>query len=72
MDNVLINRMDREDDKNTVVYFMIPSLNIDSQMKVPTDKFMALLAEGGYAGLATYLMEQLDVGLQALLKDGDK
>lgn len=71
MDNVLINRMDNED-KQTVVYFMIPSLNIDSKMRVPSDKFVSLLSEGGYAGLATYLMEQLDTGLQALLKDGDK
>lgn len=71
MDNVLINRMDNED-KNTVVYFTIPSLNVDSQMKVPSDKFVSLLSEGGFIGLEKYLMEQLDVGLQALLKDGDK
>lgn len=71
MDNVLINRMDNED-KNTVVYFTIPSLNVDSQMKVPSDKFVSLLSEGGFIGLEKYLMEQLDIGLQALLKDGDK
>lgn len=71
MDNVLINRMDNED-KNTVVYFTIPSLNVDSQMKVPSDKFVSLLSEGGFVGLEKYLMEQLDLGLQALLKDGDK
>lgn len=71
MDNVLINRMDNED-KNTVVYFTIPSLNVDSQMKVPSDKFASLLSEGGFIGLEKYLMEQLETGLQALLKDGDK
>ena len=71
MDNVLINRMDNED-KNTVVYFTIPSLNVDSQMKVPSDKFASLLSEGGFIGLEKYLMEKLDIGLQALLKDGDK
>lgn len=71
MNNVLINRMDNED-KNTVVYFTIPSLNVDSQMKVPSDKFVSLLSGGGFIGLEKYLMEQLDTGLQALLKDGDK
>ena len=71
MDNVLINRMDNED-KQTIVYFTIPSLNIDSQMKVPSDKFVSLLSEGGFIGLEKYLMEQLNVGLQALLKDDDK
>lgn len=71
MDNVLINRMDNEN-KQTVVYFTIPSLNVDSQMKVPSDKFVSLLSEGGFIGLEKYLMEQLDTRLQALLKDGDK
>lgn len=64
---VLINKTDMNGDYTTV-YFTVPSLNIDSQMKISNDDFVKQINQGGYKALGIYLLQQLDDGIQAMLR----
>lgn len=68
MENVLINQTDTSHGETTI-YFIVPSLNIDSQYKMSSDEFVKQLGEGGFKGLGNYILKQLDIGIQALLKE---
>lgn len=63
---VLINRTDMDGDY-TIVYFTVPSLNIDSQIKVSNDDFIKQVGIGGYVQLGLFLLQQLDDGIQNIL-----
>lgn len=69
MNDVVVTKMDSSgNDSSMVIYFMIPSLNIDSHYKIDNDTFVSLITEGGFSGLGKYLIKQLDIGLKALLE----
>lgn len=69
--NVIINKTENRDG-NIIVYFLVPSLSIDSHLSIDNKVFEDLMYKGGFSQLSLYLVEQLDVGLQALLKGGAK
>jgi len=66
--DVLINKTDIDND-NTIVYFTVPSLNIDSRLKITNDEFTNQMSIGGFKQLGHYLIEQLEIGLNNLLTD---
>lgn len=66
-ENVIISRMENNSGKTTI-YFMVPSLNIDSHYAMETDRFTSVLTSGGFSGLAQELLKELDTGIQALIK----
>lgn len=65
---VLINRTDMNGDYTTI-YFTVPSLSIDSQMKVSNEDFIRQLGIGGYAQLGLFLLTQLNRGIQDIIND---
>ncbi|WP_270333006.1 hypothetical protein [Ligilactobacillus acidipiscis] len=67
-DKVLINRTDMDGDY-TIVYFKVPSLNIDSKMKVLNVDFIKQLSIGGYAQLGLFLLNQLNKGIESLINE---
>lgn len=66
-ENVIISRMENNNGKTTI-YFMVPSLNIDSHYDMETNKFSSVLTSRGFSGLAQELLKELDNGIQALIK----
>lgn len=65
--DVLISKTDVEDNYTTV-FFTVPSLNIDSKIKVENDTFIKQVSSGGYRQLGVYLLKELDKGIQNLIR----
>jgi hypothetical protein len=65
---VSINEMRINGDMVNIKFF-VTSLNIDSQYNMDKQEYLKTLNDGGFNGLGKYLLEQLDSGIQALLKE---
>lgn len=65
---VSINEMRINGDMVNIKFF-VTSLNIDSQFNMDKQEYLTTLNDGGFVGLGRYLLQQLDNGIQALLKE---
>lgn len=70
MGDVLINRTEQTPD-GLVVYYTIPGLSVDSQLQMTNDQYIDEIQSGGFIALGQYILKQLDIGIQGLIKDGE-
>lgn len=66
MGDVLINRTEQIPD-GIVVYFTVPSINIDSQLQMTNNIYIEQISNGGFVQLGKFLLQELNQSISALL-----